>query len=146
MNWQLELPTRQAIPSVPPSRGPFEQILDRCATRFGCSRADITGPSRVARLVRARHCAAWLARRWTPLSTVQIGQRLGGRDHTTVLHAYAVIEAGTDAALTASARRIETALRADGWRIPHGKRSLHGLSERAACDPDLVAAFEDAGR
>lgn len=43
--------------------------------------------SRTARLAFPRQVAIYLARKLTSASLTQIGQRFGGRDHTTVIHA-----------------------------------------------------------
>jgi chromosomal replication initiator protein len=43
-------------------------------------------PSRVRRIARPRQIAMYLARQLTKMSYPQIGRRLGGRDHTTILH------------------------------------------------------------
>jgi chromosomal replication initiator protein len=42
---------------------------------------------RTARIAFPRQVAIFLAREMTPASLAQIGQRFGGRDHTTVIHA-----------------------------------------------------------
>jgi chromosomal replication initiator protein len=42
---------------------------------------------RTARLAFPRQIAIYLARDLTSASLAQIGQRFGGRDHTTVIHA-----------------------------------------------------------
>jgi chromosomal replication initiator protein len=42
---------------------------------------------RTARLAFPRQVAIFLARDMTSASLAQIGQRFGGRDHTTVIHA-----------------------------------------------------------
>ncbi len=42
---------------------------------------------RTARIAFPRQVAIYLARELTPASLAQIGQRFGGRDHTTVIHA-----------------------------------------------------------
>lgn len=38
-------------------------------------------------IVLARHLIAYFARNWTRLSLIQIGNYLGGCDHTTIIHA-----------------------------------------------------------
>ena len=43
--------------------------------------------SRTARLAFPRQVAIYLARDLTSASLTQIGQRFGGRDHTTIIHA-----------------------------------------------------------
>ena len=42
-------------------------------------------------IVFPRQVAAYLARELTGLPLVEIGKRFGGRDHTTILHAYGKI-------------------------------------------------------
>lgn len=50
--------------------------------------SDMRGSTREAGIVRARGLAILLARKLTPASLQQIGEFFGGRDHSTVLHAY----------------------------------------------------------
>ena len=45
-----------------------------------------------ARIVRPRQIACYLAKNLTKLSLSQIGKRIGGRDHTTVLHSIQKVE------------------------------------------------------
>lgn len=47
---------------------------------------DLASPRRTTNIVRARQVLIFLAREHTTLSMPQIGRRVGGRDHTTVLH------------------------------------------------------------
>lgn len=53
---------------------------------------DITSHRRTAAVVKARMIACWIMRNYTPLSLPQIGTKLGGRDHTTVLHSVRRVE------------------------------------------------------
>lgn len=46
----------------------------------------LIGLRRQAKLVRARHIAYYLSRKFTKHSLPQIGRSIGDRDHTTVLH------------------------------------------------------------
>ena len=46
-----------------------------------------SSPSRTRTLVTARQIAMYLLRELTEMSLPKIGQVLGGRDHTTVIHA-----------------------------------------------------------
>ncbi|MEM7282980.1 MAG: helix-turn-helix domain-containing protein, partial [Pseudomonadota bacterium] len=50
--------------------------------------ADMRAGTRQANIVRARGLAIVLARRLTPASLQQIGEYFGGRDHSTILHAF----------------------------------------------------------
>ncbi|HEY7255148.1 MAG TPA: chromosomal replication initiator protein DnaA [Solirubrobacterales bacterium] len=65
---------------------PVDEIQAAVASSFGISTADLIGPSRAAAPVRARHIAILLTRESTSLSLPEIGQRFGGRDHSTVLN------------------------------------------------------------
>lgn len=75
---------RFATPFI--STGPMSVIMHRAMKVFGVSRTELTGASRNRRIVFARQFVMYWARRKVGLSLPQIGRRLGGRDHTTVLH------------------------------------------------------------
>ncbi|MHB1884092.1 MAG: chromosomal replication initiator protein DnaA, partial [Acidimicrobiales bacterium] len=64
------------------------QILEMSASHFGFSVEDLCGPSRRRPLVMARQIAMYLFRDLTDFSYPAIGREFGGRDHTTVIHAY----------------------------------------------------------
>lgn len=66
----------------------IHQITSATAKMFGLKASELRSSSRRQAIVRARGVAIFLARAATPLSFEQIGQYLGGRDHTTVLHAF----------------------------------------------------------
>lgn len=59
----------------------------------GLKQADIKGPSRVQVIVRARQIAAWLLVNRAGKSLPESGRFLGGRDHTTILHACRRVDA-----------------------------------------------------
>lgn len=63
------------------------QILAAVASAYGVTVAALQSPRREKRFVWPRHVACYLCREFTSLSTSQIGRILGGRDHTTVMHA-----------------------------------------------------------
>lgn len=65
-----------------------QQILEISASHFGFSIEDLCGPSRRRPLVMARQIAMYLFRDLTDFSYPAIGREFGGRDHTTVIHAY----------------------------------------------------------
>jgi hypothetical protein len=71
---------------------PWRLILTEVSLSTGVSILDMQSERRQARLVLARQIAAFLMRRHTVLSLPSIGYRLGGRDHTTILHACRQIE------------------------------------------------------
>jgi chromosomal replication initiator protein len=73
-----------------------ESVQQAVCNFFSISLADLCGPSRVKKLSRPRHIAQYLARQLTGLSYPEIGDRFGGRDHTSILHACRKIERELD--------------------------------------------------
>ncbi len=63
----------------------FSEILDVVCDHYGISLLEITSQRRSLTATKPRTIAYYLARKLTGLSMPQIGARLGGRDHTTVL-------------------------------------------------------------
>jgi chromosomal replication initiator protein len=63
------------------------QILTQTAEYFKLSMEELCSKSRTRTLVTARQIAMYLCRELTDMSLPKIGQELGGRDHTTVIHA-----------------------------------------------------------
>ena len=77
------------LPTGAPSRAVLlKAIIAVTARHTGIAPSDITGPRRLAPIVRSRQIAVTLARELTQLSFPDIGRRFGNRDHTTVLWAY----------------------------------------------------------
>lgn len=66
----------------------IEQILEHVAVAMKANPTDITGPKRTKEIVWPRQVAIYLARELTGKSLAEIGHFFGGRDHSTVLHAY----------------------------------------------------------
>lgn len=68
-------------------RIPYKAFIAAAARAFMVPVESITAPSRATRVVRARQAAALLIRTHRKdASMTEIGRRLGGRDHTTILH------------------------------------------------------------
>jgi chromosomal replication initiator protein len=61
------------------------------ASEFGISVEAMRSKSRTAKVTFPRQIAIYLAREMTGMPLVEIGKRFGGRDHSTVLHAYGKI-------------------------------------------------------
>jgi chromosomal replication initiator protein len=82
--------------------------------QFGVSSEELLSSTRVARVAQPRQLAMYLARELTSESLPAIGRRFGGRDHTTVLHAWRRTEerlstdASTREAVQKLRRRLET--------------------------------------
>lgn len=68
-------------------RSSFDAIVRATERAFDVPRDDLLGASRKVEIVEARFALAWATRQLTPWSLPTIGERLGGRDHTTVHHA-----------------------------------------------------------
>ncbi|MCL2467925.1 MAG: chromosomal replication initiator protein DnaA [Micrococcales bacterium] len=67
-------------------------VIGQTASYFGLAIEDLCGTSRSRTLVTARQIAMYLCRELTDLSLPKIGDAFGGRDHTTVMHAYRKIQ------------------------------------------------------
>lgn len=63
-------------------------IIRRTASYFGLQPNDIVSAKRSKKIAMSRQIAMYLCREMTPLSLTAIGEIFGGRDHTTVIHAY----------------------------------------------------------
>jgi len=63
-------------------------IQRKVAEYFDIRPSDMTAKRRTKNVVYPRHLAMFLSREMTGLSLPEIGEQFGGRDHTTVLHAY----------------------------------------------------------
>ena len=63
-------------------------IMGQTASFFGITLEDLSSPDRTRLIVNARQTAMYLCRELTDLSLPKIGTLFGGRDHTTVMHAY----------------------------------------------------------
>ncbi|MFC4486118.1 chromosomal replication initiator protein DnaA [Tepidiphilus baoligensis] len=68
-----------------------EHIQKTVADYYKTKVADMHSKKRTRAVARPRQVAMWLAKELTPLSLPAIGEAFGGRDHTTVLHAYRTI-------------------------------------------------------
>jgi chromosomal replication initiator protein len=62
-------------------------LISVCAKHFAIKTGDLFGKSRQKDLVLARHVTAYLLLTETKLPLKQVGQLLGGRDHTSIMHA-----------------------------------------------------------
>jgi chromosomal replication initiator protein len=73
-----------------------EEIQKNVASHFGIKVADIKSPKRLKALVLPRQIAMYLARQLTNCSYPEIGERFGGKDHSTIIHAIKKIEKQMD--------------------------------------------------
>lgn len=70
-----------------------KQVVIAVAEYFDISREDLTGSSRKKELVIPRQITMYIMREEINASYPAIGDELGGRDHTTAMHAYNKIKA-----------------------------------------------------
>ena len=78
LNTYINAPYRKTSPQL---------ILKTVAEFYNISMNDLLKRSRKKEVVRPRQIAMFLLREETKLSFPEIGQKLGGRDHSTVIHA-----------------------------------------------------------
>ena len=79
------------LQAEPPSPTP-EAILQIVALHFGVSLQQLSSASRARDITYARHITMYLLRSCASQPLAHIGRLLGGRDHSTVLHAYQRID------------------------------------------------------
>ena len=89
-----------------------ELIQKNVADYFNLKVADLKSNKRLKTLVQARQVAIWLCRDLTSASYPDIGNRFGGKDHSTVIHATKKIERllSEDQALVTTIDSIRTAI------------------------------------
>ncbi|HZS57612.1 MAG TPA: helix-turn-helix domain-containing protein [Bryobacteraceae bacterium] len=92
----------------------LKQIADAVCRFYDVTYHDLVSVRRTFECLRPRHVAFYLARTLTPMSFPQMGRGLGGRDHTTCLHAFRKIAAlrKTDEALDRELIELERVLKA----------------------------------
>ena len=87
----LELARRALSESVKESESQEEltpdTIINAVCSYFKQKREDLLGKSRQADLAKARQICAYLMCEMLSLPLVAVGERLGGRDHTTIMYA-----------------------------------------------------------
>ena len=65
-----------------------EYIINTVAEHYDITPEDIIGTKRNSKVVYPRQIAMYLCRELADISYPRIGELFGGRDHTTVIHAY----------------------------------------------------------
>lgn len=112
----LAPPAPDRDPGTAAGRPTIEDVQHLTCQTFGLTRDELLSASREARLAWPRQLAMYLAREHTDASLPTIGERFGGRGHTTVLHA---------------CRRAATRIAAD----PEASHVVNDLSMRLSASP-----------
>jgi chromosomal replication initiator protein len=63
-----------------------DDIIDVICSFYNIKTTQLKGPKRDASLVRARQVCMYLLKHELGLTHMEIGNLLGGRDHTTIMH------------------------------------------------------------
>lgn len=70
----------------------IDEIQKKVAEHFNIRMTDMSSARRARAVARPRQVAMYLAKQLTSRSLPEIGQKFGGRDHTTVMHAVRKVE------------------------------------------------------
>lgn len=70
----------------------IDDILETVCNHFGVSQQNVFSKSRKRQLVQVRQISMYLAQKYTKMPAARIGQLIGGRDHSTVLHSCTAVE------------------------------------------------------
>lgn len=79
------------------TRGEWRVVLRYACSTFNVSMIDIVSQRRTSTVVWPRQCVFWALGTHTTMSLPEIGDRLGGKDHTTVLHGKRRVQREIDA-------------------------------------------------
>ncbi len=92
---------------------PAESIQKAVAAHFNLKLSDLKAKKKTKQIVLARQIAIYLCRKLSKLSLIEIGERFGGKDHSTVLHAVNKIDhqIQTDQKLIGVIERIKSRLK-----------------------------------
>ena len=69
-----------------------DDILEKVCEHYNVTQQSVFSKSRKRDLVQVRQVSMYLAQKYTKMPASRIGQLIGGRDHSTVLHSCATIE------------------------------------------------------
>ena len=70
----------------------IDDILEKVCQHFGVSQQNVISKSRKRDYVQVRQVSMYLAQKYTKMPASRIGQLIGGRDHSTVIHSCSTIE------------------------------------------------------
>ena len=70
----------------------IDDILEKVCRHFGVTQQEVVSKSRKRDFVQVRQVSMYLAQKYTKMPASRIGQLIGGRDHSTVIHSCSAIE------------------------------------------------------
>ncbi len=70
----------------------IDDILEKVCTHYGVEQRHVFSKSRKRDYVLVRQVSMYLAQKYTKMPASRIGQLIGGRDHSTVLHSCSTVE------------------------------------------------------
>ena len=70
----------------------IDEIMEKVCNHYGVSQQSAFGKSRKRNYVQVRQVSMYLAQKHTKMPASRIGQLIGGRDHSTVIHSCNTIE------------------------------------------------------
>ena len=91
----------------------IDDILEKVCHHFGVTQQNVFSKSRKQPVVQVRQISMYLAQKHTKMSAARIGQLIGGRDHSTVIHSCNTVEKRLkiDKAFVAELNSIETSFK-----------------------------------
>lgn len=85
----------------------MDEIKSEVARHYGLTVDELIAPTHLRRIARPRQFAMWLSKRLTRRSYPEIGERFGGKDHTTVMSG----ERNIEKLINEGAEELEIALK-----------------------------------
>ena len=70
----------------------IDDIMEKVCQHYGVSQQQVYSKSRKRDYVQVRQVSMYLAQKYTKMPASRIGQLIGGRDHSTVLHSCSTVE------------------------------------------------------
>ena len=91
----------------------IDDILEKVCHHYGVSQQNVFSKSRKRDFVQVRQISMYLAQKYTKMPASRIGQLIGNRDHSTVIHSCNTIEQRlkVDKAFSDELSSIETSFR-----------------------------------
>ena len=91
----------------------IDDILEKVCSHYGITQQNVFSRSRKRDYVIVRQVSMYLAQKYTKMPASRIGQLIGGRDHSTVIHSCSTIEQRlkTDKSFSAELSSIENSFK-----------------------------------